>query len=125
MKSTSGEKPNYDARRLPISKGMCNMGSTCFMNSVLQVIIHNSILREAFGSISTGCTKPSLNMADYRGESASTSVIDVAGAEPANDFQTNGCICCEVLKLFQSRNDALATARFDGSSIQNRIVIFN
>ena len=32
-------------------KGICNMGSTCFMSSVLQVLMRNPVIRSAFNGI--------------------------------------------------------------------------
>lgn len=53
-------KLHVDKERAVIMyKGICNMGSTCFMGSVLQVFIHNESLRKHMLMLPHPCTKSS------------------------------------------------------------------
>lgn len=87
------EDPQKNANDFKVAKqnnlrffrGICNMGSTCFMGSILQIILHNPIFRYYFvNGFEMLCGKDQL-------EGIQTADDDSAG--------TNGCIACEMCKL--------------------------
>lgn len=95
--------------KVKISRGICNMGATCFMGAVLQVLLHNPLLISSQQMSSTydrPCSKhvgnrprSSSSISDSNskndcgnGHSSSTAHSSINGSDC--------CIACEVRKLF-------------------------
>lgn len=71
-------------------RGICNMGATCFMNSVLQTIIHNPVVLSS-KSLLLGDTMKSSNCKKHDKD---------ASSNDSNSTISNGCIACELRNLF-------------------------
>lgn len=85
------------------SRGICNMGSTCFISSVLQCILHNPFFKS---SIEMQLT---FNEAYDKGCSKATSSAVGDAAAPTSAAPqsaiTDGCIACELRCLFAEAAD--------------------
>lgn len=80
--------------------GICNMGSTCFLNSILQALIHNSVLSQRIGSyIDDGIFSHCLKQHSQQSISADN------GSQKSISCATNGCIACEMKNLFVTSFD--------------------
>lgn len=80
--------------KLCLPKGICNMGSTCFLGSVLQVFMRNSVVRYAFRDKSfDNCTKLP-KVADSNDKDSTKSKV-------MSRRKTNGCIACDLKALVE------------------------
>lgn len=100
---------NIIKEKLFLPRGMCNMGSTCFMSSVLQVLIHFDEIRNAFKHpIFENCTKPPMdhsnNDAILHGSNGCNGEINGKNSNGRSgitkwQYTTRGCIPCELKRL--------------------------
>jgi len=74
--------PNRVGRVVPGLRGFYNLGATCFMNSILQTIVHNPLMR-----------------AYYLGDQHNPSTCPHASAEMP-------CLACELTALLAEVGDA-------------------
>lgn len=85
------------AKKICQSVGICNMGSTCFMGSVLQLIKHNVLIKRYFrDTFDIKCNK----ITDDKTKSSITLSENSISKSNTKTYQTTGCIACELRILF-------------------------
>lgn len=94
-----------------ITKGIINMGATCFMSSILQVLLHNPLVvcnRHLRFSMET-CKRQIKQDKELGDKRLLLEKSSVASLAKTKNFQitasgvsvTAGCICCEFKKLIE------------------------
>jgi len=114
--ASSGGSSDMTATRSP--RGICNMGSTCFMGSVLQVMLNNPLLqarREMQMTFSEpynkGCSKAAHAVAASQVSSSSSSSSETSSSSSSSSSAgllsciSDGCIACELRCLFGEAAD--------------------
>ena len=98
----SGEKIEDSLEdKIVKTMGICNMGNTCFMNSILQILLHIPSLRSFFKSFmksASGCGGCLLN-ASSNSNSENSNSNSNSNTENVNSLNSV-CIPCELSKLY-------------------------